>query len=364
MLKLFKNFPQNYQSKIHPLMVVLPLFFYGLYRRFLFRAKHDLWSDELYQIQICDRPFFEFLRLLPKYDFCRYLNGDYILTYPFFKFFGMNKWALSVPHMFATVLGFYFLYLICRRNFTTIWGYLITFSVFAFNLTLIRHALEIRPYGFLPGLSLAVYYFIDLVTDRNIRFSKFRLWGVGALFVFAIWFHPYGILMMFFFTVFWVLARSENIKKFFEVIKHILPLYSMVLVIAMPLWLYSFFGDPVDIGTGRDVFQFIPNPLVSPFGFFKGVFCNLIGYKMFYPLFLALPIAFLMPTRDQRNQIGFFLTIIIIPTLLIMIMVMHNHYWFIQRQLIWIIPLFIFLLGWCCESSICFMQSKIGRKAD
>jgi len=360
MLKILKNFPQNYQSKIHPLLVVLPLTLYGLYRRFLFRAEQVLEGDELYQIRFCKRPFLEFLRDLPNYDFCRYLNGDYILTYPFFKLFGMNKWALAVPHMIITILGFYFLYLICKRNFTTIWGYLITFSLFAFNLTLIRHALEIRPYGFLPGLSLAVYYFIDLVLDRKIQFTKVQLWGIGTLFVFTIWFHPYGIMMMFFFTVFLVLARSGNIKAFFEIIKHIFLLYFIVFVIAMPLWFYSFFVNPVDI-TGRDVFRYIPNPLVNSFGFFKGVFCNLVGYKMFYPLFIGLPIAFLLPHKDRRRQIGFFLTIVIMPIQIIMLMDMYNYYWFIQRQLIWIMPLFVFLLGWSFDSSIDYVSNKLRK---
>jgi len=211
MLKLFKNYPQNYQSKIHPLMVVIPLSLYGLYKRFLFRATHDLWHDELHQARICSKPFFQFLKELPGYDYCKYLNGDYVLTYPFFQIFGMNKWGLAIPHVIITILGFYFLYQICKKQFKSVWAYAVTFGIFSFNATLIRHAFEIRPYSVLVTLSIAVYYFVSLLMKQQSNLSRFQKWAVGIFLVFTIWFHPYGLLIVFFISLYiWFSLSMEE----------------------------------------------------------------------------------------------------------------------------------------------------------
>src|SRR3989338_7517400 len=113
MISFIKQLPSHYRSKIHPLLVVIPLTVWGLYLRFQFRANSELWQDERFQAMLCAKPFFQFLKDLPKSDFCKYLNGDYLLTYPFFQVFEYNKWGLAIPHIIISISGFVFLYLIC-----------------------------------------------------------------------------------------------------------------------------------------------------------------------------------------------------------------------------------------------------------
>ena len=36
--------------------------------------------------------------------------GDYLLAYPFVQVFKDNKWGTAIPHIIATIFGFYFLY--------------------------------------------------------------------------------------------------------------------------------------------------------------------------------------------------------------------------------------------------------------
>jgi len=114
---------------LHPLVFVIPLSLWGMYLRIVQRADVELKGDEIYQLKLCVRSFWEFLKELPNHDFCRYLNGDYFLMYPFFKIFGWNKWGLAIPHMIATLLGFYLLYLICKQYFKTPLGYIVTFTL-------------------------------------------------------------------------------------------------------------------------------------------------------------------------------------------------------------------------------------------
>jgi len=89
-------------------------------------AQHELWSDELHQLGMMEGSFLDLIKLLPVKEYCSYLSGDYYLIYPFFKIFSYNKWGLAIPHIIATIIGFYILYLICKKYFKSIWGYIVS----------------------------------------------------------------------------------------------------------------------------------------------------------------------------------------------------------------------------------------------
>jgi len=188
-------------------LTVLLICIYAMYLRLMHLAHRTLWMDEYYQLSAMKGTFIQLLKNLPQHAFTSYLNGDYYLIYPFFKIFGFNKWGLAIPHIIATILGPIFLYFICKQFFKTFLGYLITFSIFCFNATLIWHAAEIRTYAVLPTLALMSLYFSQKVTDQNVKMSIKTKCAIGAFFVMMIWFHVYGIVMFFLTFAFTVINK-------------------------------------------------------------------------------------------------------------------------------------------------------------
>ena len=324
-----------------------------MYLRLLELSNHTLWADEINQIKYMTVPFIEYVRRIPQQQFCSYLSGDYYLIYPFFQIFSYNKWGLAIPHIIVTIIGFYLLYLICRRHLITIWGYIITFSVVCFNTNLINHATEIRVYAVLPTLALGTFYFSQLILDPNIHLSRIKKLAIGAFFILVIWFHIYGILI-FLFPIFFSLLTRRGDKPFpKETIKFLI----IVLFIAMPLWFYSVLGPhlPYD---DNDIFLYIPNPLENILGFLKAIFGNLVGYKKLYFLLVGIVIPFVLPHKERFKQILFLLVMICIPIGAIFLFDILTKYWFLQRQFVWVMPLFAFYLGWSWDSFLYIIFEK------
>ena len=313
----------------------------------------------LFQLNLMSGSFIDLLKSVPDHAYCSYITGDYYLIYPFFKIFSYNKWGLAIPHIIATILGFYILYLICKRYFKTIWGYLITFSVVCFNATLINHATEIRTYAVLPTLALATFYFSQLLVDQNINMSIKKKWAIGIFFVLVIWFHAYGIAILSLPLIFSLLTKQKD-KSFKVILKDTAKFLSIVFLVAMPLWIYSVFGPHyVWQNLNVDVFKFIPNPFENIMGFSKAIFGNLIGYKKLYFLLIGLTFPFLVFYKDRFQQISFLIITVFIPIGLIFSVDVRTKYWFLQRQFIWVMPLFAFFLGWSWDSLFYYIGKKL-----
>ncbi len=330
-------------------VIIVLLVFVGLYLRFKMRMNHDFDGDESFILTFMKGSFMDLLRGIPKTEFCSYLSGDIYLIYPFFKLFGYNKWGLAIPHIIATLLGFYFLYRICEIYFRTNFGYIIAFSIFCFNNTLIKYALEVRTYAVLPTLALSVFYFTYQLINEYKTMSKAKKIGIGLFLILAIWFHVHGLVMIFL-TFLYLLVTKRREPTFRLLLLDMLKFFSIVLMIALPLWCFSVFGphNPPHVNP----FLYFPNPLVNLMGFLKLVFCNLIGTKILYFLIVGLIIPFLARHESRYQQIGFFLILIVLPIELILLASVKNHYYFVQRHFIWVMPLFAFLLGWCWDSTV------------
>ena len=339
-------------------LILLPIFFYGMYLRLIELAGHEITGDEHWQLNQMHGSFKELWDGLPKNEFCSYLSGDYYLTYPFFKIFGYNKWGLAIPHIISTLIGFYLLYCICRLLFKTPVGSIISFLIVCFNANLIDYATRVRVYAVLPTLAMAAFLIIHNMMARNERIRGVQRGLLDILLMVTILFHAYGVLIVFFPLIYLVWDHRGE-KDYLQSLKFLVKHLLIVGVVTMPLWIYSVFGphlnwDPIMSHKGPATFFFIPNPAENMIGFLKGVFGNLVGFKKFYVFLLGgagllfIPYSF----SEKCRQIAFLLVLVFFPIGLILVSDIRNNYWFIQRQFIWVIPFFALFLGWVWDSII------------
>lgn len=335
-----------------PVLLAIAFSAYGLYLRLLELSARELWADEYYTLGTMGGSFIDMLKAIPKHECGSYINGALYLIYPFFKTFGHNKWGLAIPLIIATVLGFCFLYMICRMYFKTFMGYLVTFSMVCFNATMIFHATEIRWYGVLPTLSLGSFYFADMLINKFDSLNIRQKILIALFFIFVSWFHLYGVLMVYLSVAFFLFSKPLDKIIFRKIFKFMM----IVSAVIAPLWLVSALGPRLVFKA--DPFMYIPDPLVDTIGFLKSIFGNLVGNRMLYILLPGLFFPFLMWSRSGRRQATFMFTMVILPIVVIFIIDVINVFYFLQRQFIWVMPLFAFFLGWAWDSFFISLKER------
>lgn len=337
-------------------------------------AKTAIDGDEIWQVAIMGGSFWDMVRSLPNHEHGAFLSGDYFIIYPFFKMFGDNKWGLAIPHLVITAIGLYFFYLLSKQYFRTTWAYVIAFIIFAFNVSLIEHSVEVRTYAVLPSLALMALYFSKLLVDKNVLLSIKQKFGLGVFFVLTLWFHVYGVIIIFC-TMLYALLDKFRDPSFKVIFVDVVKFFSIVLVIATPFWLANVFAPQILLIDGHvnpgmslgahpfnerniTTFDYIPNPLSDTFQFLKSIFGNLIGYKKFYVLLPGIFIPFFFPIKNRCKLIGFLLALVALPLMLLLLSVLKNGYWFLQRQFIWVMPFFALFLAWSWDSLILFIFKR------
>ena len=341
------------------LLIPIAIFIYGMYLRICYLAAHTLWHDEINQLKPMEGSFINLLKRLPSMELNTYLNWDHFLIYPFFKIFSFNKWGLAIPHIVSAILGFYLLYLVSKRYFKTMWGYLISFIVVCFNATLIEHATEIRGYAVLPTLALACLYLSEMLINE-INLNPTKRFFIGTFFLLTACFHTYGLFILFFCLIY-ALLNKPSARTFSSIFKGISKILVIVFSVGIPFWLFCVFGpfhlyvDP----TKFDTYQFMPNPHNNIMGFLKSIFGNLLGFKYFYFLLIALVFPFVFPYKERYKQISFLFIMVFFPVLLILVCDLIGHCYFVQRQFIWVMPYFAIFLGWSCDSFISYVSEKL-----
>lgn len=353
------------KNKRIPLKILLVLIcIYGLYFRFNLRASFELHNDEYNQLKTMQGSFLEMLRVLPQNELNAYLNGDHFIIYPFFKVFSYNKWGLAIPHIFTTILSFILLYILCAKYLKVTWSYIIPFIIVCFNYTMARYATMVRGYAVIPALALTsflLWYHINEKFKNNLILD-FRLKLIfGACFILIILFHSYGILMFLMpLLYFWLLRVDEGTGASF--IRKNLKFILLILLLSVPLWLYSVFGPNVKVGSsGWNPFQFIADPRFNLPGFLKDVFGNLVGDRKLYFLLVGILFPIFCSYPDRIKQLLFLFIMVLFPILLILLMDCLTPYWFLQRQFIWVMPFFALFLGWAWESFIICLFRKFKK---
>lgn len=346
-------------------VVALGLSLFALYRRFLWFQERELWGDELYQFQSMKGPFQPFWLHCNFGDHTSF-PGEYLLNYPLIQIFGLNKWGLSILHIFITIAGLYFLYRLCRRYLKLIGGYIVAFLMFGLNETLTWHAFEFRPYAVLPTLALGSLYFAHLIVEEHSTLGGIRKFFIGLFFVVTVSYHAYGILI-FLLPVIYVIMLDIFRRGSQSVIREGFMRYLFIVaVIAIPIWSWyassNFFGLNSNIMQSRQyTFEFIPNPAVNFLGFLKGIVGNLVGYKPLYFLLGGVGAALLLPYKFKSHLLIFILWLVVLPIELILFTDLRSQYWFLQRQFIWIMPFFALFVGWCWDTLLLKITRREAR---
>ncbi|HBR15727.1 MAG TPA: hypothetical protein DD723_09375 [Candidatus Omnitrophica bacterium] len=350
-------------SRYHRLTLALVFLAGGLWARYLRFQTRELWNDELFQIKNTLGAFKPVWQRLPNGELTCF-PGDYLITYPFVQIFHPEKWGMTIPHILASVLGFYFLYRICQKHLKTFLAFFITFTIYSFNHNLVYHAFEIRPYAVLPTLALGVFYFSDLIINHSMSLSRWKKIGIGLFFTFTVLYHAYGMLILFCCMTFFLLARTDK-TPLPQVLKELAPFLRNLTLVTVPLFLWYAGGNPdfnsrTSLDRGINTFDYIPNPLMNFNEFFETVTNNLIAFKKFkFKFFLnGIWLAFLLPHSLRLKQIGFFLLLIVLPIELALLGDLHKGYWFVQRQFVWVMPLYAFFLGWCWDAILMYVTNS------
>lgn len=360
--------PANFLKKNCRFFIAFFFTFLGLYIRYSKLASRVLWCDELYQLSNTMGSFKPVWQRFNSGELTCF-PGDYLLKYTFVRFFGSNKWLINIPHYFAALFGFYFLYLTCQKHLKTVWGFGIAFLIFCFNGNLIFHSFEFRSYAVLPTLSLASFYFAEIIVSEWRQLSTLKKILIGVFFIFVIIYHAYGIMIAGLCLLYFVILEA-NKRSYKEVIKDMVPFLLSVGLLGLLLFFWYASGTIVNRkfcqGANINTFDFCPNPLNDFTHFVRRVFANLMGHKKYGQKHLALGIwiSFLIPHKDRFKQMGFFLLMIILPIQLILTSDLHSRYWFVDRQFIWVMPLYAFFLGWCWDTIFIYLKGrlKIGVK--
>ena len=351
------NQPGVFIKKFRYEIIALSLSVYGMYLRFALLARREFWSDEVWSLRVLQEPFKPFWQRFNYTDFT-YFPGEYMINWPFVFLFKSNKWGVSIPHIILTLLSFYFLYIICKRHLHSVLAWIVTFTLMAVHRDLIFHQLELRAYAVLPLLSLAAFCFMEEVISKKYSLTRPRKTLILFAFIFIIIFHIYGAIILFFTMAYFVLSESKE-RTFRDIFMRNSRFLATIVLIGLPLYLWYSVGSPQTYkasGYLAYTFEYIPNPVDNLFGFIKTNLCNLVGNKKLYPLGIFLLVPFILPLRQRLQQIGFLLVLIILPIMVIFYPNLLMGYHVLQRQFTWAMPLMAFLIGWCLDGLIGFIQ--------
>jgi len=325
---------------------------WAFYLRYQNLASRELWNDELYQLEMTLGELKPFWREQISVGDLSSFPGDYVLTWPFVHLFYPNKWLMAIPHMISTVIGFFLLYHLCKKSYKTIWGYLIAFLIVCHNENLIFHSFELRPYAVLPTLLLASFMISEKLFLHFERFGLTKKIFTALFYSLTIWFHAFGVLIVFFPIVFHLLSNKWDYFFKDRSGQRIFRFILIVMTVSIPIWYWFATGNPFHLSPERHylqgihTFAVISNPIDGFWRFFnRTVLYNLVGFKPMYFLLGALALFIIVPFANKLKKLSFFLIMILLPIETILFAALLNHYWFLVRQYVYLVPVFALFLG-------------------
>lgn len=345
-------------------LIALSFTLLGLYLRFKKLAGRELWTDEFCQIKETLGPFKPVWQRLNLIDFTTF-PGPYLINYPFVNFLGTGKWVINIPNYIFTVLGFYFLYLLCRRHLKTWVGYFIAYLLFCLNGNLIFYAFEFRPYSALPTMSLGCFYFAEIIIMEWQKISRSKKILIWLFFIFVITYHVFGFMMAGLSFAYFLIIRARE-TSYGKALKESAPFLLSMGLPGLLLFIWYTSGtvwEVVEKGNWYP-FDFYPNPVTDFNHFCRQVLANLRGNKTYGQKYLELGIwfSFLWGGKDRFKLMGFFLLMVLLPIFVLVAAALYVKYWFLDRQFIWVMSLYAFFLGWCWDKIYIYLKEKVRKR--
>ena len=353
----------SFWKKYGQVLLFVLFLWYGLFLRLDRLDKRELWNDEFFQIHQIQADFgksYPFLSRTTTYGDHTSYPGEYLLTGYFLKKYGVDKWKLAIPHLAVVLLGMFFLFLLMKRYIRTPMGWLFCLTIFMINGNLVYYAFEYRPYAVLPTLSLGMLWWAHRIFEAPVLRWPERI--IISLFMFGCGiYHAYGILFVLLpigylaGVHYW---KERDIQKLTER----LGIFWVPLVLTCLAWGWYASANATGalVNSKVETFQYIHNPLLKPWKFFKGTVGNITGdgYDWMYPMLLAPTVMTWVRHRQQAAQNIFLVVLVIVPFAAILAVDVLSRYWFLQRQFVWIIPLWALYIGWCWDSFYDFVLQK------
>jgi len=261
-----------------------------------------------------------------------------------------NKWVLAFPHALAMVASFYVLYRICLEDFETIWGPIIVFLLYTLNSNLVFHALEFRPYAVLPVLALLFYWRSRLALERDVwSFSDRLSWGF--LIFLTMLFHFYGILMIGVILTYRVLSSRTPRPLHSLMRRPWMSTAALAGLLALPIWFYYLLPNVGEIHI-FDPFEFGGHGPVRVMAFVLGNLGTVPVRWAWILEVLIVAASLVLPCPGRRDRWLWILVVIALPIGVIFFPDWLEHYWFLQRQFVWVIPFWSLLVGQAVEALI------------
>ncbi len=334
---------------------ILVFFFllYG-YFRIRYRWTHPLQGDEIITAQGLQLSFRSMLfDFIPRTDF--HFPWAYVLLYPIGHYVSLKPLIVSLPY--AAISAFFY-YIFARINWIRLldlydqnfafdpkWINVFSCGLVARHETLIMHALELRPYGTLTLLAVLALWLTSRLLEQK-RFTWYFVAGFFALIVF----HNFGLMMILVSITYLLTIRFfSSAANTLEELSHSLwsvgstLLFSIIGTLPF-IWWYCQYptlrGHPF---SSRDPHLYIQAGLKG----LQQVIALYFGlshpdvklFRLFLVLTMLCGIA-LNLFRGIRKIFLFPLILVLLPTFLLYLWDLHIHYWFIQRQFLWVMPFY------------------------
>ena len=194
-------------------IIILTIFFLGIFFRIYNINFEDLWHDEILSFWIAD-PSISFLETLNRHNELEQvpLMFNLVLKY-FYKTFGYSVYIgryLSCFFGIVSIIFCYFIYLQFKNNN----GLIFFITLISFNIFLIKYSQELRVYSLMTLLIILSLYFLFKIFNKNQDKLNYFLF---ILFLFlAILSHPFSIIFLISvicLSLIRLIFYKENLKK-------------------------------------------------------------------------------------------------------------------------------------------------------
>ena len=194
-------------------IIILTIFFLGIFFRIYNLNYEDLWHDEILSFWIAD-PSVSFIETLNRHNELEQVPilFNLILKY-FYKIFGYNIYLGRYLSCFFSIISMIFCYLLYLQ-FKNCSGSIFFITLISFNIFLIKYSQELRVYSLMTLLIILSLYFLFKILNK--KQDKYKYFLFILFLFFAILSHPFSIIILISvicLSIIRIIFYKENLKK-------------------------------------------------------------------------------------------------------------------------------------------------------